>query len=179
MISAMALALSLLSYRLSRKNMLNQEDATRPDVTASAKPLENNPGWIEVRLKVVNQMPSDLDASEVHLRWPLNAVGIGEYAAKTSSDVYGPKLPPVMPAETASRRFEIRQQIGPAGTARLPNNFNSAGREYITFYVRARRSVFAHSLRFSISFSLRKTDVRRFKRIVSKQRIMLPPKQRH
>jgi hypothetical protein len=176
-ISGLAVMVSLQSYRLSRKNIVAQEDATKPDVTATVKPLEKHPGWLEVRLAILNHLPNDMEISEVRMKWPLSAVGMSEYAAKIASGSYGRELPPMMPSEKSARRFEIGQQLGPRGTTRMPRDFNPAAREYITIYVRAQRSGLASSLRFSIYFSLRKTDVRRSKRIVSKQRIALPPGQ--
>lgn len=176
--SCLAVLIATLSYRLSRKNALAAEDAKRPDVhIATITALPNHPGWISVLMKITNHLPSALEVSEVRLKWPLRAIGITEPAALVITKDYSQGLPPVLPADKATRRLKIVRMLGPSGTGRIGLQSDPGGTEWIMIYVRAERSAFAHNLRFSVSFSLRKSDVRRFKRIVSNQRIELPRKQ--
>jgi hypothetical protein len=175
--AGVALLISILSYRLSRKTALAREDAERPDVHAIAAALAKHPGWVAVRLKITNHLPNDLELSEIRLRWPARALGIAESAALVASPSYGRELPKEIPINLAARRFSVARPLGPRGATRGQSGINPAATEWTTIYVRAERSTFARNLHFSIVFSLRKTDVRRFKRIVSKQRIELPMKQ--
>jgi hypothetical protein len=175
-LSALALLISLASYKLSKSAAESAADATQPDVLATCAQVEGHSGWISINLKITNHLPNDLEFTSVKLIWPLPAVGLTQHQA-SDFGIYGEmNLKEKMPTQLARRNVETGDMLAPAGTAStIPHD--ARGTIWVSIYVKAQPGWLSNTLRFDAVFSLRKTDVRRFKRIVIPQRIKLPSRQ--
>jgi hypothetical protein len=178
LIALFAIIFAALSYRLSKSNAKALDEARMPEVITTASAIQEHQGWIRLQLMMRNHLPNYLDAGEIRIQWPLRAVGMIEREAMVESDkIGGRKLAAEIPRDKAKRRFSLGVKLAPVGTVRSQFGLSPGSTEYVGVYVFVGSSPWSRSLRFAISFSLRKTDVRLFRRIVIKQRIELPKRQ--
>jgi hypothetical protein len=175
-LSGIALLVALASYRLARKTARDASEASQPDVHTTISNVKSKPGWLFVYLKVTNHFPNDLEISEVRILLPLRAVGLTQQQASTNRLTGEQNLLSEMPLHLAKRRVALGIKLAPAGKGGVrPIHNQDTG--WFGVYVKAQPSFICSRLRFGVVFLLRKTDVRRFKRIVIPQSIKLPSRQ--
>lgn len=172
-LSALAFIISFLGYRLSKKADEARKAETKADVTATALPLAQWPGWYQIDFSIRNTSPGDLEISTVNTWLPLNARGVTHQEATESTPSGDLVLAREPPAERARRRIFVEMTLAPAGSK--TGLFGRASDvANFSLYFLARRTWANEDLLLSISFLRRKSDILRREQYMSHQKIKLP-----
>lgn len=176
-VSLLAFVLAALSYRQSRRAEISKRNEALPDVTATARWMEDRRGWIAINLEITNKFATALYVTGATLKRPKTIGAISEDLAWTGTS-FDPVMKDPLPLAETKRTIGLTSQLDPAGTPRHPHGLTAGDRSWITFYVWPGEEPSSPlNIDFDVEFSVRKSDVRRKDRYVSHQRVRLPPRQ--
>jgi hypothetical protein len=170
-IAAISLAVSAFTlYRMWRTDRA-EAVADHPDVLANVAFVKEQKGWLHVHMKVTNNFDTDLELTEVSID---NARALTvEQTRDRTKPAYDPVQLAVFPVEDARKVVPFRRTLTRAGTPTPQFPAHCGATIWTDFFVFLGAKSPNH-LRFSVLFTLRRTDARRRKLIVVKQTMKLP-----
>lgn len=148
-IAAIALVVSLLGYRIARRNERRSIESTKPLITAQVYRVKDQPGWLGVSFSVESRTSHGYRLNSIVFHKPWGSRGLRQQQAQQPKDLSQLKVP--LPLDEAVRKLPMHFEIAKAGVTRT-SPFSSSV-QWGAVYVHVRPWPWSRwlSMRFNLS----------------------------
>ncbi len=149
-ISVLALLLSFLSYRATKRNEKRTIAESKPIASATVREIEGEDGWFFLQIKIENRSSHGYRGDRIDLRWPTKATGLSLSQAQDSNVYSEMIIKHPLPLSEAKRSLSVSFEISKGGISGKPHPHSVNDTHYETMYVHIPRRWFYRTLVFEV-----------------------------